>query len=297
MGYYKCSYIQNDYKEYGVQANNGALFNNYVRIATINSSIRETFDEPIVIGDQLYQCNLYGCKYLNSPVSLGNGLINCDRMFQQCENFNQPIIIPNNVISCNHMFAHCFSFNQPIIIPNNVIHCQNMFQNCRNLQSHIIIGENANDLYYMFDNCRLANFSVTFLGENPRDCQRMFMNCTGLNTPITIPKGTYNCWGTFYYCYNYGQEVIIPSTVNHCGYMFYGVTSNNLTVKYCPPEVVNVENMFYLFNYYNTTIYTNNASRFLSRIWGQISPTWETITNGYYNSTYNIHIYNDYIEP
>lgn len=203
-----------------------------------------------------YSNMFYYCTRFNRPVTIGESAINCNGMFASCWNFNQPVTIPDGVTDLSGMFAACAIFNQPIVIPNSVT-----------------------------------------------SCVKMFSSCDDFNQPITIPNSVTNCRNMFYGCNNFSQSMTVPDSVTDCYRMFVDCEnfSKNIYFKGNKYREVNVvQCVMRYYNYYRVNIFFNsvfnnkfNANRSSNSIAGD-DVTWTTMTNGFYNDTYNIYCYYNY---
>lgn len=192
----------------------------------------------------------------NSSVIIGNNIKNCYSMFQNCRSFNQPVIIPNNATYLAYMFDNSTSFNQPVTIPNKVINCYRMFQNCFNLNSPIILGNKV---------------------EN---CSGMFRRCNNFNQSITIPNSYINCAYMFENCTNMSANIYIKNASISKAAVNGLVASKN--------------------NSKRINIFCNNITNLIGggpTSGGSIVDrdiSWTSMVNGYYNTAFNIYLYNNY---
>ena len=206
----------------------------------------------------------------NGSVALpyGANSISCDGSIK----LNRNIQIPNSVMDMMRAFNGCFNLNQKIGIPNSVTRMFQAFLYCSNLNQNIQIPNSVTDIREAF-NC-----------------------CSNLNQNIQIPNSVRSMSSTFSYCSNLNQNIQIPNSVTNIYSAFSGC--NNMTNITLLPTTMPVAN-------WNSMI-RNNASKSIN-IWtddatavnmmnagfiqGNVKPTMETITNGYYNSQYNVYIY------
>lgn len=130
-----------------------------------------------------------------------------------------------------------------------------------------------------FTGATFANATKITIGKNIKNCAYMFNNVAGLNN---VP-------------------VIIHANVTNCYFMFRGLASNaNIYININPSQTTHYfTNMLYSKgNAYRTRIFCNNLS-YLNKTTATTSIvgkaiTWTSTTTGYYNSTYNIYLYNNY---
>lgn len=153
-----------------------------------------------------------------------------------------------------------------------------------------------NAVQLFFQNSMFNN-SIT-IGNNVKNCYEMFYQCYNFNGLINIGKNVNNCVQMLYYCSNFNQSpLIFPNNVNN----FYQ------TMSYCSDfqgniyvENNSVYNVRYMLQGTNTAKRKNIYCTYLG-YFGQTSSsssltgtsiTWTPMTNGYYNTYYNIYLYN-----
>ena len=206
-------------------------------------------------------------------------------MFTGCSNyrgygFNQPITLYNNVTNCAQMFNNCSYFNQPVNIPDSVINC-----------------------HAMFSTCLLLNKPVT-IGNSVTDCSSMFFQCRYFNQSIIIPDSVTNCSSIFYWCDKMSGDITFGNNVINMSYAVFANNRSTINIYINNTSSdVNVSGLLhsnYPHGYDNTAyIFCNNIEILNKSTTGSIignnDPiTWEEVTNGYYNSQYNVYIYNNY---
>ena len=128
-----------------------------------------------------------------------------------------------------------------------------------------------------FSNTIFTNVSNVIISKDIKSCYYMFNNVSGLN------------------------HVIIHANVTNCSHMFRSLKgTTNIYINIDPSQTThNFRNMLYnKSNSYRTRIFCNNLS-YLNKTTTSTSIvgatiTWTTVTHGYYNSTYNIYLYNNY---
>lgn len=146
-----------------------------------------------------------GSETFNEPVIIGNNVVSCYSMFSNCYNFNQSITIPNSVVNCSYMFATCVNLKQPITIPVNVI---NAFAMCQHT--------GVQDIYLKGNTFRDISVSSLLRSKNNQFRTNVFFNSI-FNNKFNVSNyfsivGTLVEWTTmdngFYnstlnvYCYN-----------------------------------------------------------------------------------------------
>lgn len=151
----------------------------------------------------------------------------------------------------------------------------------------------------MFASNSLFNNSIT-IGNNVKNCYQMLYQCRTFNSPINIGKNVNNVIQMCYYCDNFNQSpLIFPNYINN----FYQ------TMSYCTNfqgniyvENTYVANVKYMLQETNVAkrknIYCTNLDCFRQTsssysITGT-SMRWysDPSNNCYYNTTYNIYLYN-----
>ena len=221
----------------------------------------------------------------------------CAYMFSGNDLFNQPVTIGDNVTSCSTMFNGCFNFNKPVTIGNNVTNCVAMFYSCWKFNQPITIPNKVNFCNYMFLDCRVFNQPIT-IPDKVLNCAYMFNNCGNFNQPITIPDNVTNCAYMFQWCYNFNKSVTIGYNVLTCAYMFNNCRNLNQNIYIKSTKTSNVVRMLYnhnnqkMINLFCTNLASLNKTTAATSLVGA-AITWTAMTNGYYNATYNVYLYNN----
>lgn len=168
-------------------------------------------------------------------------------------------------------------FNKRVNIGNKVYSCANMFYGCSNFNSEVRIGNNV------------------------KDCSNMLYRCTNFNIPLTIGENVVNC-SHMLDSSNFNQNIIVPSSVNDLSYFLYSAPqfSNDIYINGTTFREINVKYMAYYsiapkrknirFNPVLNNIFNKTDSNSVVGL----SVTWTPLTNGFYNSTYNVYCFNDY---
>lgn len=216
----------------------------------------------------------------NSPVVVGNNVDIVQAMFSNCTNFNRLVTFPLSVTNLHYVFAGCTKYNQNFSIRSTVTVCSSLFENCISLNQNILIPSGV------------------------KECTSMFMGCSNLNQNIRIPQEAEKCWMMFRNCTNLNQDFTIPKNVTSCYYMFGGCNSlsgKNIYINGSP----DCTGMFHRKTVASGTwggrlnIFCNNISVLVgtgaSNSIMATAVTWTAMTNGYYNSTYNLYLYNNYV--
>lgn len=139
------------------------------------------------------------------------------------------------------------------------------------------------------------------IGNQVTYCYQIFQNLPSFNQPVTIPNGATNCQSMFWNCASYNQDITIPASVTDARYMFdscYNMGSNIFVDAEFESAMNCTAGMLASKDHSKrVNIWCNNLSTFLSTNWQSIvssSITWTEMTNGYFNSVYNIYLYNNY---
>ena len=162
------------------------------------------------------------------------------------------------------------------------------------------------------------------IGNQVDNCAQMLMGCINYNKPITIPQSVKNCFRMFERCKNLNQSITIPPSVKNASEMFaYTDKMDNITIPMSIEDLSFFANGSYVKNFYfqssdvayrpiirgiayfpligahRKNLYFNskynnlfNTSDTNSVVAHAI--TWTPMTNGFYNTEYNIYCYNNY---
>lgn len=238
----------------------------------------------------------------NSSVTIGNNVTNCSDMFNNCSRFNQPITIPANVTYVDKMFYKCSNFNQPITIPNNVTSCTQMFDKCVNFNSSVIINDTGGkSAHYdsMFSGCSKFNQSITFPNAYVY-FNSIFYNCNNFNKQIIFPYHTTSMVLVFGECKSFNSIVYVPWETSNIYSMLSGCTNFGNKVYINSTRIKDAFGLFrgcnnskrkeiYFHHSLNNIFNISNSSSIVGK-----SISWSSMTNGFYNITYNIYCYNNY---
>ena len=244
-------------------------------------------------------------------------------------NFNQPVIFPESVSNYEFAFGNCYNFNQPVIIQNNnnsrksfrgfFANCYNFNQNITEMFMNFNTFTAIGDVVGMFEGCHNFNQNIDIISNlSNSNWYSTFRDCYNFNQNINIRGATFPY--TFMNCYNLRQ--VILNVNNYCNCIHYtfvncnnlsNVTINgNLNKKMSAYSYDKYSLMIGAFRSNNTTmlnIYTTSATTAnlitspcvvnLSANFtyfgenNHITPSWTPVENGYFNSLYNIRIYNN----
>lgn len=153
--------------------------------------------------------------------------------------------------------------------------CCNRFHGQTAFNSPVIIGNNIKNCYAMFYSCSSFNQNI-IIPNSVNDCTMMFKECTSLNQSITIPDSVDNCVQMFYNCCNLESNIYFNGNVYrelNLTYAFMSTQSHRINIFFN----IALNNVF---NSARIAVYT--------------IPTWTTMTNGFYNTTYNLYCYYNY---
>lgn len=196
--------------------------------------------------------------------TIGSNVSDCSYMFYNCANLNQNIIIPNTIYRCIGMFSQCKNLNQNIQIPNSVIFGSQMFRGCSKLNQNLVFPESMQVGQYLLSECTSLASTITFKG------------------PIS------------------GSQICAFDNVR---------TSYNVIFKSHDVANFRISCFLELFKGSSTTfrrrnIYFNSILNSVFNAPGAlfvdfsgddwIYPTWTPMTNGFYNTKYNIYCYYNY---
>lgn len=272
MPYYRCQPPQVGENPYVLSINGvDDEYSSMVRAFAYNTD----FNDNITVGSRVNNCRdmLFNCYNFNGGVVLGDNVTDMAQMFYHCHSFNQPIHIPDSVKNMYYTFYGCENFNQPIEIPNTVETVLALFRNCYNFNQPITIPNNANTSY-AFMGCYKFNQPITSNGE----WARQIFDHSAMNCDVTFGPCTYVLTLAFNGCQNFGKNVYVNSVnINVVGGMFNNC-NNALRKNIWFNSVLN--DMF-------------GKSDINSVVSNEI--TWTTMTNGFYNTAYNIYCYNNYV--
>lgn len=257
-----------------------------------------TFNRPVNIGSNVGDAtNMFEmCYNFNSPVQVGAE--NCQSMFDRCNNLNQNVQILEGVLYCTNMFRNCNNLNQNIKIPNGVLDCAAMFDNCINLRQQIEIPDTVQNCFRMFRNTRVSgNIKMS---ENATDCREMFFSSPSYLAFVNlfIPRSVTNVAGMLatesgtsgYYkeinVYINGNEYRKLNILS----MFGGSTKSTLYSN----SFYNGNRKNIFFNAALNNVFNNTKNSIVGYNNNTAMISWTSMTNGFYNKTYNIYCYYNY---
>ena len=294
---------------------------NFNQNITIPNSVTNTvsmfmfcnnFNQNIVIPNSV--TNTYrmfnGCTNFNQNIVIPNSVTDTGFMFASCVNFNQNIKISENAKDCSDMFYYCKLLNQKISIPEGVISCRFMFEGCRALNQEIQVPANAVDTTDMFRYCYNLNQSFSV---NSELAVGMFVYCNSLNRPIILGN-VKNAYALLSYASNFNQDITIPNmTENICSLLAHSASfakniyiKGNLISRNGSLDTLGLlqnsnnslrKNIWFnstLNAYFNKTGINNSIVGLEHNYSSATAITWTSMTNGFYNTAYNIYCYNNY---
>jgi len=259
-------------------------FNSPVYMGNSVTSIGKGFNNctwlnsPIFISDSIANLdNCFNtCVRLNSPIRIGNNVISMNYCFYQCYNFNQPISLPNTVQYLVRTFGLCDCFNQPITIPNSVINMSRTFLYCNDLNQPITISNSVKYMAGTFAGCKKFNQYIN-IPDGVLNVESCFSGCSNLNEYVYFPRSVGNYQRCLENCTNFGKDILIYNNTPTYGSFnnMLGSTNNSRIKKiWCISTAANVIK----YDVAGTGV------------------AWDTLpdNNGYYNTAYNIYIYNNW---
>lgn len=155
-----------------------------------------------------------------------------------------------------------------------------MFNNeSRVWEKKIVIGNNVNSCFGMFAGSSITRFAKPFsIPNSVTSCEYMFSNCTQFSNSVTIPESVINCHNMFRACIRFNNNIYFKSNGNF--------------------RIINLKNFLgeYTGSVNRANIFFNNIldNQFRNMTFNKSVPSWTTMTNGFYNSTYGIYCYNNY---
>lgn len=257
------------------------------------------FNQPFTFPPRV--SNMYnafrGCSALKAniqmPTEFGGEMSN---VFQGCTQFNQNVAFPiQGGSNLTNTFTLCRMFNQPLEIPDYVTSMTMTFTGCNNLNANIKISNNCKILNGTFSNCINLNQNIK-IPQSVTNMDYTFWRCFNLNQNIQIPNNVTNIRSAFNVCPNLNHNLFIPNSVTDMTMAFQDCSRlSNLT--FAPGIANNVaynairDNATQSLNIWTdpTTAANLMTTALIQRVSSPL--TYETITNGYYNSQYNLYIY------
>lgn len=240
----------------------------------------------------------YNNRYFNSEIFIGDNVGQCSSMLEKCNNFNSEIHFGKNVINAANMLYNCNNFNLPLVLGNKMVDISGMLDNCLRFNHDIIIPDSVENCSYLFIGCSYFNSNIK-MSNNARNCYYMLAS-TAFNRPFTIPESAEDCEGIFYRS-PFNQDIIIPENVTSISVLLAYDTDfgKNIYVKGLPSCTGMLGGKS---NSKRVNIFCTDASNFIDKENGVITiwqvdngVNWTPMTNGYYNSTYNVYIYDNYV--
>ena len=131
----------------------------------------------------------------------------------------------------------------------------------------------------------------------------MFQYCNNFNQPITI-NGSTNIASMLSQCHNFNSDIRIKSLGNACSLL---LNCSNFAANVYIDALSNTANLYTVIGFSNNSLskaihipsdLTDFVlNQYLCYNGSAIQPAFEALGdgNGYYNATYNVYIYNNYI--
>lgn len=148
----------------------------------------------------------------------------------------------------------------------------------------------------LVSNQALTNESIV-VGNHVTNCFCMLGHCYNFNGSVNLGYKVDNCAYMLVNANSYNQETIIPASVNNCRSMFENCTAMNSNI-YINGNVENKDITNMIYNRGNSkriNIFSNcDNTTHLGKVCTGSPITLTSMTNGYYNSAYNVYFYNNY---
>ena len=219
-------------------------------------------------------------------INFRSSVTNCNVIFDSSENANYGFGNRNFII-------HGIQWNGGVAFPYgaNYVRCNGSEKLNRNIQ----IPNGVTNMAETFKFCYKLNQNIQ-IPNSVTGMINIFRNCYNLNQNIQIPNSVRSISSCFYYCTNLNQNIQIPNSVTSVSGVFMGCDNmTNITLLPTTMPVANWNGMIRDNASKSINIWTDDATALdmmnAGFIQGNIKPTMETITNGYYNSQYNVYIY------
>ena len=238
-------------------------------------------------GTQVNACNLYrNCEMLDNDIDLrGCNRFYGDDALRDCTNFSSNVTFNSSgtIVGANRILMNCYNFNSPITYyarssSTSTWCCMvEALRNCVNFNSNVYISPNRIvNIDGMLRDCRNYNANFYIMSDYQTSANNIFQNCESLNRNINFNMVNY-ARHAFDGCTNFGGHV-------HANRLDYGQDTIGLFAN-CNNQI---EKYIHLGSTQNINNYTGEDSIVGAPI------TWQSITNGYYNSEYNVYVYNNF---
>ena len=282
------------------------------------------FNQPISLDNRFrnmaYMFN--NCQAFNQPVKIPKSAITVSAMFYNCIVFNSIVDFSEcdsrNGGQLNYMsamFSNCQNFNQPVNLPlipsydyapspggsGNVAAYQSIFYNCTNFNSKFSLKVKnmfTGNFSGFMKNCTNYNIPLYIDGS---ESDRLFLDdaftyMCNFRQPMLIE---FNPGGPTFTARNMFNRLTTSTPMNHnrpTDLIFHNLNSN-LTVSSAGSWTRNMligcsERTNQRINIYIPVLeyltYMNNALGIIGK-----AVTWTSMTNGLYNATYNVYLYNN----
>lgn len=245
------------------------------------------FNSPITVGDKVLQINglCRGCPNFNSPVNMINAT-NLSRIydaFYHCDNFNQPVRFPDsNLAVYSNVFLGATKYNQPTTFYINSLSTS--------------VGAS---LYQSLSGCTEFNSKVDFnLGANIKSVNyySLLHGATSFNQPLLFRKSS-RVTNVLNNATNMECPLLIEfSNEAYASYQIIENTKINTVI------ILNYSNFSIVTSWRpassGITYYVDDVATFTSKAqWLSIAiqngVSFTQVTNGVYNAAYNIYVLNN----
>ena len=269
----------------------------------------------------------YNCQYLTGWPTVGDNVTHAEYMYYNCRNITGRVEIPRFVVNAECMFKNCKTLNRVTLDSTtnlnnayeicyacsnlkyaslqgrNVVNAANAFAWCYNLRQSAKCGANVVNARNMYYYCN-SLIGAAECGKNVQDAYQMYYMCSNLTAGPNVGANVINAAYMYYQCFNMQGMMSIQTSgkIQNAAYMFYRCSKIQGGEIRLYSSCTNVYQMFFgknnsnRYNVYVVKSSTLDTALRNNSIAGRIvgtNLTWTTMTNGYYNSTYGIYVYNN----
>jgi len=321
------SYLENsEWKIQNTSPNRGAAATTYRQFPAVDCaysfSNNATFNSPIKIGNAVEDIFgiLQGCNMYNQPVNIPRSVKWARGVFTNALNFNAHIEFEPPANNDDEIYLLQFlvntPFNRPIALPDHAVVLSQALQGTAYLNAQVLFGKHSRNFYGVL-NSKPSNVSVfnqpLILPKDSMAMSYLFNN-TIFNQPILVlSENTYllrNVEGNIPIAGNPAKCTRLDFSYMLPCYTSMGVKQFGSNIILASEHIFdgyNVENQseVYVASMFGTAkdgthrvnIYAHDLTPFLRTAVRQTvvnnAITWTATTNGYYNATYNIYLYNN----
>ena len=272
--------------------------------------------EPLISfkRDICYFTNAYGnYSTFNSPITIGNKVLSSENLCSGCRNFNSPVDMTNatSLSWLYNTFYGCWNFNLPINFPRSENLCvyHGVFQAASNYNqpTKFYLSTNVTSvigsLYSAFAGCSSFNSRVDFefLSGKSDNIKAMkydfaFSGASNFNQPLLLRRVS-----GFNNLLNNAISMECPLLIDlaNTGDSSYGVLTNTkVNTVIILNYAISPRNIQWFANSVGATYYVDDVTNFSTKSqWLtesiRNSVSFTQVTNGLYNSAYNIYILNN----